>query len=274
VLNHLLTFAIFFLIGVEIRDGLSHLKEALLPIFAALGGMFVPALIYIGLQPGSHLWATVMPTDVALALGVLTLIGKKAPVSARLFLMTLAVADDFFSLVTMGIFFRNDLSLSDAFFTIGAALLGGVIPMWTHLLKYLTPVVSYLAVPAYIVINLLSKISFEISDFQIPSAIILARIVGKVVGIGLTTFLLNRYSRLHLPNGLTMHAITGIGFLCGMGMTVSLVIAEIAESSDVVLNQVRTGLFISAFASALLALAWFKVIPASVFVIDELRNNR
>ena len=109
MLNHALTFAIFLLIGVEIREGLSHIKTALVPIFAAIGGMLFPALIFIWLQPDAKFWAIVMPTDVALALLIVALLKGRVSASTKLFLMTLAVADDAFSLLVIGIFYRSEL---------------------------------------------------------------------------------------------------------------------------------------------------------------------
>ena len=129
VLNHVLTSAIFLLIGIEIREGLSHLRAAILPTVSALGGMIAPALIFIALSSHNQPWAVVMPTDVALALGALSLLGSKVNPSVRLFLMTLAVADDFFSLLVMAIFFRHDLDITSAVYTLGAALLGALLPI-------------------------------------------------------------------------------------------------------------------------------------------------
>ena len=71
-----LLIAIFFLfVGIEITATLTHAKQVLLPAFAALGGMVIPAAIFLALNPGSQAWATSMPTDLALALGVFALLG-------------------------------------------------------------------------------------------------------------------------------------------------------------------------------------------------------
>jgi len=114
----------FFLVGLEIRSGLKDLRTAIVPIVAALGGMIAPALIFIALNPGSHVWATVMPTDIALALGVLSLLGRRVNVNVRLFLLTLAIADDLFSLIVLGAFYGDDLHPAKALSTLGAAAIG------------------------------------------------------------------------------------------------------------------------------------------------------
>ena len=126
MLSEILTFIFFVLIGLEIREGLQRPKDAILPAISALGGMLLPALIFTLLVPGSRAWAVSMPTDVALAIGALSILGKRVNPAVRLFLLTLAVADDFFSLVVIGIFFNDDLHLASAIYTLGAAAIGGV----------------------------------------------------------------------------------------------------------------------------------------------------
>ncbi len=263
MLNHILTFLIFLVIGIEIRDGLSHVKAAILPSLAALGGMVFPALIFIALSHDNSSWAVVMPTDVVLAIGALSLLGRRVNPAVKLFLLTLAVADDFFSLVAIGILFRSDLELASAFYTIGAASIGALIPKRDLVLKFLAPLVSYLVVPIYIFINLFARI--EVSSFVTNTSIsiVISRVIGKAVGITLVTFLLIRFTKLTLPVALHMKDVAGIGLLCGMGMTVSLVIAEITVKSDLALNQVRSGLFLAALLSGLLGLLWLKSSPVA-----------
>jgi NhaA family Na+:H+ antiporter len=264
MLNHLLTFAIFLVIGIEIREGLSHVKAAILPTLAALGGMVAPAIIFLAISPEKSAWAVVMPTDVALAIGALSLLGSRVNPAVKLFLMTLAVADDFFSLLAMAIFYRNDLDISSAAYTIGAAVIGAVMPMRALALKFLAPLVTFIVVPIYICINLLSHINFESMGTSISISVVTARVMGKVLGITLTCFLLVKYSKLALPNELDLKEVAGIGLLSGMGATVSLVIAEIAVHNDDALQDVRSGLILAALISGLLGTLWLKRFPASL----------
>ena len=134
MLSNVLTFIFFVLIGLEIREGLQRPKEAVLPGLCALAGMIVPALLFIGLHTGSDAWAVAMPTDVALAIGALSLLGKRVNPKVRLFLLTLAVADDFLSLLVIGIFFRSNLHVASAIYTLGAAVLGFILPFRTKLI--------------------------------------------------------------------------------------------------------------------------------------------
>src|SRR4029453_9543713 len=112
--------AIFFLlIGLEIErelyvGELSDLKNASLPIFAALGGMAMPALLHFGLNGGTATQGGIgipMATDIAFALGVLALLGNRVPVALPIFLAALAIIDDLGAIVLIALFYVHDFSL-------------------------------------------------------------------------------------------------------------------------------------------------------------------
>jgi NhaA family Na+:H+ antiporter len=123
---------IFFLfIGLEIRgelhDGhLSTLKGAALPVAAALGGMLAPALIYLGLNiahPALRVgWGVPTATDIAFALGVLALLGKRIPPGLRVFLLAIAIIDDIGAIVIIAVFYSDGISLT-GLATAGAGVL-------------------------------------------------------------------------------------------------------------------------------------------------------
>ena len=254
----------FFLVGLEIKHGLKDFKSAVVPVFAALGGMVFPAFIFIGLNPGSHVWATSMPTDIALALGVLSLLGKRVHSQVRLFLLTLAIADDLFSLIVLAIFYGNDLHPEKALSTLGAAALGVALPLSKSQLnksiKVLSPVSTYFIVPIIIAVNIPINIHLESFTSKTTVALIIARSAGKILGIASFAYLAIKFGgRVHIH----LKAIAGIGALAGMGMTVSLVIADIAAKSQSELNEVRLGLFISAILSGLIGYIWLKRTPVS-----------
>lgn len=112
--------AIFFLlVGLEIKreliEGeLSSVKKAALPIFAALGGVVAPALIYFLFNQGRETatgWGIPMATDIAFALAIITLLGKWVPPSLKIFLAALAIVDDLAAIIVIAIFYSTDLSI-------------------------------------------------------------------------------------------------------------------------------------------------------------------
>jgi len=116
--NDALMTAFFLMVGLEIKREVVHgelgnLKAVALPIIAAAGGMLVPAGIFAVLtagHTGSEGWGIPMATDIAFAVGVVSLAGRRVPLAAKIFLLTLAVADDIGAIIVIAVFYTSDLS--------------------------------------------------------------------------------------------------------------------------------------------------------------------
>lgn len=120
----------FFVVGLEIKreiliGDLSSLKKASLPAFAAFGGMFVPAGIYLALNFGGtpEGWGIPIATDIAFAIGILALLGNRVPNSLKTFLLAIAIADDIGAILVIAFFYTVDLSISALIMAAGIYLL-------------------------------------------------------------------------------------------------------------------------------------------------------
>lgn len=110
----------FLVVGMEVRHelhagSLRDKRQAALPVFAALGGVLVPALIYLALNQDAarvHGWAIPTATDIAFAVGVLALLGKRVPANVRIFLLTLAIIDDVVAVLLIALFYSGGLDYS------------------------------------------------------------------------------------------------------------------------------------------------------------------
>lgn len=129
-INDALMAIFFFAIGLEIKrevlvGELTSLKQALLPIVAAIGGMVVPVLLFMYVGRGSDFLrgsAIPMATDIAFSLGVLAMLGKRVPIALKIFLTTLAVVDDIGGILVIAIFYSSHIEVTYLLYAVGVFL--------------------------------------------------------------------------------------------------------------------------------------------------------
>lgn len=265
----------FFLVGLEIKreflqGELRNPKSAALPIVAALGGMLTPALIYVAINHGGaglRGWAVPMPTDIALSIGALALLGSKIDPAIKIFLLTLAIADDLGSLIVMGFFYSSGISPYKILATFGAVFVAWIVPTGKRLstdrlISLVHPWSSFVVIPMFVLANIGISIDFHrfgaLISSPVSAGIIFGRVVGKLVGITLFSWLAVRIGIAKLPESVSIKHIAGAGALAGMGLTVSLFIAELAIKDQTQMAQIKIGLIAAALISAILGLTMLR----------------
>ena len=218
------------MVGQELRAELN--RSLALPAFAALGGMVVPAIIFKTLSESPN-WVAALPTDIALVLGVATIL-KVSP-ALRIFLLALALSDDLLSIGLIAL--RGSLDLLHLLPTVGATILGLVLPLKFSLQRLSDLVI----VPLFIFVNLGFEFVAPTSEAWTLAG---SRTIGKTVGITLFAFIA---IKLGAKTKVSIREIATGGALAGMGLTVALYLANT--------DQVKIGLLIAIILSALVAAA-------------------
>jgi NhaA family Na+:H+ antiporter len=146
--NDVLMVLFFFVVGLEIKrelvtGELRDRRAAALPVIAALGGVVLPALIFlvlVGSGPQADGWGIPMATDIAFAVGVLAMLGDRVPAGAKLLLLSIAIVDDILAIAVIGVVYTDGLSLSwlaGAVAAVGVVVLlrrVGVVQVWPYVL--------------------------------------------------------------------------------------------------------------------------------------------
>lgn len=316
----------FLLIGLELereiyKGELSNIKDALLPIFGAIGGMFIPAGIFLFFNYGTTTQSGAgipMATDIAFALGILSLLGNKVPTSLKVFLTALAVMDDLGAILVIAVFytktiFWTNLLIAIAIYTIllvlGRLKVNNLIPyiiggvaMWYYMLHSgvhatITGVLLAFAIPfgkgtkkstSYVLQHLLHKpVAFVILPlFALANTAIalspnigtiltqnyglgiaLGLIIGKPLGIVALTFIAVKIGICKLPSDLNWKSILGVGFLSGIGFTMSIFITLLAFDNEMIINNVKFVILISSLVAGILGFLFLKFI-----LNDRIRN--
>ena len=311
--------AIFFLlIGLELEreiyEGeLSDIRNASLPIFAALGGMLMPAGIFMLLNYGLPTQAGTgipMATDIAFAIGILSLLGNKVPASLKVFLIALAVIDDLGAIVVIAIFYSTSISLSNLMIALGIYavlillnrlkvcnmipyLIGGIL-MWYFMLHsgvhatitgvllafaipfgksidkspsykiqhFLHKPVAFFILPLFAVANtgIVIKSGWQDGLLEMGSlGIIAGLVIGKPLGISLFSYLAVKFKLSKLPTELKWGNIIGVGFLGGIGFTMSIFITLLAYTDMDMANNAKISILVGSVIAAIIGLVWLKI---------------
>lgn len=349
----------FFTIGLEIKrevmaGDLSTWKKASLPLAAAIGGMVIPALFYVIVNVSNpqnlNGWGVPMATDIAFALGLLAMIGKRVPLSLKIFLTALAVADDLGAVLVIAVFYTKSIDFTElmlgGFFllvlmganylgvrrtvfyglvgflgvwmaflysgvhaTIAGVLIAFTIPARTKIsesvyvsqlyrltrifdsiepnkntlltkkqLKTITkidelsdkahtplqklehalhPVSTFIILPLFALSNAGVHIAGNIVELilnPISIGIILGLTLGKPLGIAFAAKLIVWLKISKLPEGMNWSHVYGMGFLAGIGFTMSIFISELAFEVDTNKQIAKVGIFVASILSAIIGM--------------------
>ncbi len=303
----------FLLIGLELereiyKGELSKIKDALFPIFGAIGGMLLPAMFYMFFNFGEETssgFGIPMATDIAFAIGILSLLGSRVPSSLKVFLTALAVIDDLGAIIIIAIFYSKELILSNLFISLGIFgvllilnrlkvknlipyLLGG-IAMWffmhnsgVHatitgvLLAFAIPFgdgekkstsytlqhflhtpVAFIILPLFALANTAIILNTGISEIFTQNyglGIAFGLILGKPLGIFLLSYFSVIIGLCKLPEELNWKAIIGVGFLAGIGFTMSIFITLLAFESSLIIDNAKFVILLSSLVAGAIGL--------------------
>jgi NhaA family Na+:H+ antiporter len=317
-INDGLMTVFFLLIGLELEreiynGELSNLKKASLPVFGAIGGMVIPAGIFLMLNLGEETQRGVgipTATDIAFAIGILSLLGNRVPLSLKFFLTALAVIDDLGAILIIAVFYSGPLSYANLFIALGVFcillilnrlkvynlipyLTGGVI-MWYFMSSSgvhptITGVLLAFAIPfgdgsekspsyilqhflhkpvAFLILPLFALANTSISLGNNLAAglgqphsigILAGLIIGKPLGICLFSFIGVSIGLCSLPSDLKWKNIIGIGFMGGIGFTMSIFIALLAFDIPEIIISSKIAVFTASIISGIIGLIWLSL---------------
>lgn len=309
----------FLLIGLELErelynGELSNVKNALLPLSAAIGGMLLPAGLFLLLNFGTPTqsgFGIPMATDIAFAIGILSLLGNKVPTSLKIFLTALAVIDDLGAILIIAVFYTKSLLWSNLIISLSIFglllvfnrlkvrnlipyLIGGFF-MWYFMLNSgvhatITGVLLAFALPfgngdekstSYIIQHWLHKpVAFIILPlFALANTAIIIQtgwenaltetytlgialglIIGKPIGIFLFSYLATKLKICDLPEDINWKSLFGVGFLGGIGFTMSIFITLLAFSDIEHINNAKIMILISSLIAGILGFFFLKSI--------------
>ncbi|MCA2213256.1 Na+/H+ antiporter NhaA [Jidongwangia harbinensis] len=310
----------FFVAGLELKrefvaGDLRDPRRAALPVAAAVGGMVVPALVFVAVNAGTagalRGWAVPTATDIAFALAVLGVLSTHLPSAMRTFLLTLAVVDDLLAITIIAIFYSSSLAVlplaaallplavfavlvqrrvrswwlllplagatwvlvhaSGVHATVAGVLLAFAVPvrrraagegpgLAEHFEHRWRPLSAGVAVPVFAFFAAGVTVAGGDLTASVTVGIVLALVLGKTIGITAATWLVQRFTRARLADGLSWWDVFGLALLGGIGFTVSLLIGELAYGAGTARDdQAKIGVLAGSLLAALLAAVVLRV---------------
>jgi NhaA family Na+:H+ antiporter len=306
--------AIFFLVVVleikrELIDGeLRSWRKASFLLFASMGGMVVPALIFSALnpyQPESMGWAIPVSTDTAIAIGVVGLLSKGVPKSLKVFLLAIAIIDDIASILVIGLFYSQPtnmfalmiaivlslvlvalrtkklqlltfpligfgiwycLLIAGVSGTIAGVIVAAIAPLTTRrsnasrmqtseeVEEILLPVTAYMIIPVFVFANAglsFSKVALSAENgLSVFLGVAVGLLIGKPLGIFASSWMATKLRIAHKPRGVSWSQIIGIGFIAGIGFTISLLITDLAYHAQ---SDLQDAAVLGVFTASIIA---------------------
>lgn len=300
--------AVFFLVvGLEIKrevvDGrLQSPRMAALPAVAAVGGVVAPIVIFAALVAGGEGmegWAIACATDIAFAVGLITLLGDRVSEGARVLLLAVAIVDDIIAIAIIAVFYAEGFSLlwllaavalavvlwwqprfwiplaialwiavheSGIHATIAGVTVGLLLPvaLGERVEHRLHPWSAFLVVPLFALANagveLGGGVIAEAFESRLTWAIVAGLVLGKLLGISGATLAALRTGAA-LPEGMPRAQLLGLAAAAGIGFTVSLFIADLAfDDDEALVEQAKVGIFAGSVISGILGALLLSVV--------------
>jgi NhaA family Na+:H+ antiporter len=319
-INDGLMAVFFLLVGLEIKremvEGeLSSFKNASLPIFAAVGGMIVPAAIYTAFNFGTKYgngWGIPMATDIAFSLAIISLLGKGVPNSIKIFLAALAIVDDLGAIAVIAVFYTEQIHWMYLLLSVGVSAILFLLNFLkvTKIIFYLIPglflwyflhhsgihatiagVVLAFSIPTNVSTTEISPLEKLEHQLQIPVfffimpvfaltntnitfnqemvsgitntlglGIICGMVVGKLIGINLFSYLAITLKWSSLPKNASWKQMLGVGFLAGIGFTMSIFIALLSfRTSDDIQDEAKFAILLASVLAGILGFTVLKL---------------
>jgi NhaA family Na+:H+ antiporter len=312
IINDFLMVFFFFLAGMEIKrelvcGELSSLKKSLLPIFAAIGGMLMPAIVYALFNKGNgnyiQGWAIPTATDIAFTLGVASLLGKRVPIALKIFITALAIIDDLGAIIVIALFYGGTIQFmyllvcisllliiavlnkrkvkfgvlnilmglllwycmfnSGIHATVAGVLFALMIPttsLSSFELKLHAPVYFFI-MPIFVLANTAIVFPKDMTlafEGTLSWGIILGLLIGKPLGICLTSYILVKQKIVHLPSKTNWYQMIGASILCGIGFTMSIFIATLAFNTSNEQTISKISVLVASVTAMIIGFIWLR----------------